>query len=48
MPAKIIPISTAEGTRYAVVVGAKPVTDFPTMSQAAMWALKMGLEVSEK
>ena len=48
MPAKIIPILTATGTRYAVVVGQRPLTDFPTMSQAAMWAIEMGLEVSER
>ena len=48
MPAKIIQISTATGTRYAVVVGTRPVTDFATMTEASMWALRMGLEVSEK
>ena len=48
MPAKIITISTATGTRYAVVVGTRPVTDFATMTEANLWALRMGLEVSEK
>ena len=46
MPATIIPIATAEGTRYAVVVGAKPVTDFSSMTEAAMWAERMGLEAT--
>lgn len=45
MPAKIIPISTATGTRYAVVVGSRPVTDFDTMTKAVLWAMQMGLEV---
>ena len=48
MPAKIIPISTATGTRYAVVVGTRPVKDFNSMTEANLWALRMGLEVSEK
>ena len=46
MQATIIPISTATGTRYAVVVGVRPVTDFPSMTEAIIWAARMGLEVT--
>ena len=46
MPAKIIPISTATGTRYALIADGATVETFNYLTQAAMYALLEGYEVT--
>ena len=45
MPAKIIPISTATGTRYALISDGATVQVFEFMGAAALYAVMEGYEV---
>ena len=46
MPAKIIPISTATGTRYALISDGVTVQVFEFMGAAALYAVMEGYEVT--